>query len=270
MGGSESTGRKVSFGLDEDDRVRVLHGIKLSEDVVKRMKESSGQSTPSVSDHGSSHRGAGSSTGPKPPSDESAGKKSTEREEELYKRYEREQALVHEELARIAKRERMAGQESLALAVTRERAQASEEKQKTKVMVSTNPAARKAKQLERKEAELKRLDAFYKEQLAHLEKKNIEYYKLTSEQFREAATQAEAHVKKRNVEPVCSNLQSEILRCYREHQHETLNCSDLAREYKQCINAAKKVRTPCELYNYQHTTKNIMYLHNKQCTSITL
>lgn len=234
MGGSESTGRKVSFGLDEDDRVRVLHGIKLSEDVVKRMKESSGQSAPSVSDHGSSHRGAGStssSTGPKPPSEESSGKKSTEREEELYKRYEREQALVQEELARIAKRERMAGQESLALAVTRERAQASEEKQKTKVM---------AKQLERKEAELKRLDAFYKEQLAHLEKKNIEYYKLTSEQFREAATQAEAHVKKRNVEPVCSNLQSEILRCYREHQYETLNCSDLAREYKQCINAAKK------------------------------
>ncbi|MGH0165558.1 UNVERIFIED_CONTAM: hypothetical protein FKN15_066998 [Acipenser sinensis] len=77
-------------------------------------------------------------------------------------KYEREQALVQEELARIAKRERMAGQESLALAVTRERAQASEEKQKTKVMV---------KQLERKEAELKRLDAFYKEQLAHLEKK---------------------------------------------------------------------------------------------------
>ncbi|XP_058844769.1 MICOS complex subunit mic25-a-like isoform X1 [Acipenser ruthenus] len=241
MGGSESTGRKVSFGLDEDDRVRVLHGIKLSEDVVKRMKETSGQSTPSVSDHGSSHRGAGSSpssTGPKPPSEESSGKKSTEREEELYKRYEREQALVQEELARIAKRERMAGQESLALAVTRERAQASEEKQKTKVMPADLDAW--AKQLERKEAELKRLDAFYKEQLAHLEKKNIEYYKLTSEQFREAATQAEAHVKKRNVEPVCSNLQSEILRCYREHQHETLNCSDLAREYKQCINAAKK------------------------------
>ncbi|XP_058856155.1 MICOS complex subunit mic25-a-like isoform X1 [Acipenser ruthenus] len=241
MGGSESTGRKVSFGLDEDDRVRVLHGIKLSEDVVKRMKETSGQSTPSVSDHGSSHRGAGSSpssTGPKPPSEESSGKKSTEREEELYKRYEREQALVQEELARIAKRERVAGQESLALAVTWERAQASEEKQKTKVMPADLDAW--AEQLERKEAQLKRLDAFYKEQLAHLEKKNIEYYKLTSEQFREAATQAEAHVKKRNVEPVCSNLQSEILRCYREHQHETLNCSDLAREYKQCINAAKK------------------------------
>ncbi|XP_041130862.1 MICOS complex subunit mic25a-like isoform X2 [Polyodon spathula] len=234
MGGSESTSRKVSFGLDEDDRVRVLHGIKLSEDVVKRMKESSGQSKPSFSDHGSSHRETGSSpssTGPKPPSEESSGKKITEREEELYKRYEREQALVQEELARIAKRERVAGQESLTLAVMRERAQAIEEKQKTKVM---------AKQLERKEADLKHLDAFYKEQLAHLEKKNIEYYKLTSEQFHEAATQAEAHVKKRNLEPVCSNLQLEILRCYREHQHETLNCSDLAREYKQCINAAKK------------------------------
>ncbi|KAK6474050.1 MICOS complex subunit mic25-a-like [Huso huso] len=234
MGGSESTGRKVSFGLDEDDRVRVLHGIKVRIQILKDLYNYSLLQCVKPSIYTDVW------PCPKPPSEESSGKKSTEREEELYKRYEREQALVQEELARIAKRERMAGQESLALAVTRERAQASEEKQKTKVMVSTNTAARKAEQLERKEAELKRLDAFYKEQLAHLEKKNIEYYKLTSEQFREAATQAEAHVKKRNVEPVCSNLQSEILRCYREHQHETLNCSDLAREYKQCINAAKK------------------------------
>ncbi|KFQ39114.1 hypothetical protein N332_05027, partial [Mesitornis unicolor] len=42
MGGSESSlgGRKVSFGLDEREQVRVLQGIRLSEDVVNRMKES--------------------------------------------------------------------------------------------------------------------------------------------------------------------------------------------------------------------------------------
>jgi len=51
----------------------------------------------------------------------------------------------------------------------------------------------------------------------------------------------------RNVEPVCSNLQSQILNCYRENREQTLQCSDLAKEYMQCINAAKKVRNPKDL-----------------------
>ncbi|NXI20754.1 MIC25 protein, partial [Irena cyanogastra] len=43
MGGSESSqgGRRVSFGLDEREQVRVLQGIRLTEDVVNRMKASS-------------------------------------------------------------------------------------------------------------------------------------------------------------------------------------------------------------------------------------
>ncbi|NXH86174.1 MIC25 protein, partial [Edolisoma coerulescens] len=43
MGSSESShgGRRVTFGLDEREQVRVLQGIRLTEDVVNRMKESS-------------------------------------------------------------------------------------------------------------------------------------------------------------------------------------------------------------------------------------
>ncbi|XP_015203531.1 MICOS complex subunit mic25a isoform X3 [Lepisosteus oculatus] len=248
MGGSESVTRKVSFGLDEEDRVRVLHGIKLSEDVIRKMKEKSAESKPSASDEWSSSQTESSkdSSGSKMHS----GHTVTVKEEELYRRYEREKAMVQEELARIARKERESVRDELSLAVLRERAHTRQEAEKAKVLMaattlhSVAPSLRnevlKAKQLERKEAELKLLDTFYKEQLAHLEKKNIEYYKLTSEQFHEAAAQAEAHVKKRRVEPLCSNLQSEILRCYRENKEQTLNCSDLAKEYMQCINAAKK------------------------------
>ncbi|TKS77100.1 MICOS complex subunit mic25a [Collichthys lucidus] len=44
----------------------------------------------------------------------------------------------------------------------------------------------------------------------------------------------------RNTDPVCSGLQTQILSCYRENREQTLRCSDLAKEYMQCINAAKK------------------------------
>uniref|UniRef100_A0A8K9VFX8 CHCH domain-containing protein n=1 Tax=Oncorhynchus mykiss TaxID=8022 RepID=A0A8K9VFX8_ONCMY len=98
----------------------------------------------------------------------------------------------------------------------------------------------RAKQLEKKEAELKALDAFFKEQLAQLEKRNLDRYKQTEKQFHDQATKSEALVKARNTEPVCINLQSQILNCYKENREQTLQCSDLAKTYMQCIDAAKK------------------------------
>lgn len=53
----------------------------------------------------------------------------------------------------------------------------------------------------------------------------------------------------RNTDPVCSGLQAQILSCYRENRDQTLKCSDLAKEYMQCINAAKKVRV-LDIYDF--------------------
>ncbi|XP_042705770.2 MICOS complex subunit MIC25 isoform X15 [Chrysemys picta bellii] len=218
MGGSESShgNRKVSFGLDEQERVRVLQGIRLSEDVVNRMKETSqlkGDQRPSSFPSPSSCGTAPSpqaaegkpkfTTGIHPPTASSSGRKPSEAEEDLYKRYEREQALVQEELLRLAKREREAASECLNTTLQREKN-------------STNEERQKAVQL------------------------NAEIYKLTSEQFHEAATGAENHIKRRNTEPLCAGLQSEILKCYQENKHEVLKCSELAKEYQRCVSAAQK------------------------------
>ncbi|KFR02256.1 hypothetical protein Y956_14318, partial [Nipponia nippon] len=216
-------GRKVSFGLDEREQVRVLQGIRLSEDVVNRMKESpqskrDNQRSPCASD------------GTAPPSPAAEGKPKSP-EQELYRRYEQEQALVQEELLRLAKREREAASEALNTALQRERNNTNEERQR---------AAQLAVELRGREAELKRQEAFYKEQLGRIERKNAEIYKLTSEQYQEAATKAEEWIKRRNTDPVCASLQSEILKCYQENKHEVLKCSELAKEYQRCVSAAQK------------------------------
>ncbi|XP_015281568.1 PREDICTED: MICOS complex subunit MIC25 [Gekko japonicus] len=115
MGGNESSlgSRKVSFELDEHERVRVLQGIRLSEDVVNRMKEphqpKRDQQSTSPSPPSSSEVTEGESklsTGVHPPTVDSLGRKPSEAEADLYKRYEQEQAMVQEELLRLAKRER--------------------------------------------------------------------------------------------------------------------------------------------------------------------
>ncbi|XP_064309825.1 MICOS complex subunit MIC25 isoform X4 [Phalacrocorax carbo] len=215
MGGSESShgGRKVSFGLDEREQVRVLQGIRLSEDVVNRMKESPQSKRDNQRSPRSSNGTAPSSpaaegkpkspTGIQPPMASDSGQKSSAAEQELYRRYEQEQALVQEELLRLAKREREAASEALTTALQRERNNTNEERQR----------------------------------VAQL---NAEIYKLTSEQYQEAATKAEEWIKRRNTDPVCASLQSEILKCYQENKREVLKCSELAKQYQRCVSAAQK------------------------------
>ncbi|KAG7280822.1 hypothetical protein CRUP_010804 [Coryphaenoides rupestris] len=94
-----------------------------------------------------------------------------------------------------------------------------------------------AKKLQKKDADLKAMDAFYKEQLALLEKRSKRIFI--------------AH-KARGTEAVCSGLQAQILSCYRENRQETLRCSDLAKEYRQCISTAKKQQQ--QQQQQQHTS----------------
>uniref|UniRef100_A0A671RVJ9 MICOS complex subunit mic25a n=1 Tax=Sinocyclocheilus anshuiensis TaxID=1608454 RepID=A0A671RVJ9_9TELE len=240
MGSGESTPRRVSFGLDEDDRVRILRGVKLSEDVLQRMRNASADPRPPVNNKenlGQQTR-TSSTSDPQPPKTQ-ARTTFPDTKEELRKRYEQQQAIIQEELAHIARKEREAARQDITRAVQRERVQTRQESEKAKQVSMTYSTGN---QLEKKEMELKVLEAFYKEQITQLEKKNEERFKTSAEQFHTAATRSEANIKQRNVEPVCSNLQAQILNCYRENREQTLQCSDLAKEYMQCINAAKKVR----------------------------
>ncbi|XP_049436726.1 MICOS complex subunit mic25a isoform X1 [Epinephelus fuscoguttatus] len=249
MGSGESTTRKVSFGVDDEDRVRILRGVKLSEDVLQRMRgvaniapERTPSSTSSPQkDTGASHS---SNSSPRPqqspqsraqPSNQSSSSKPASYAKEEQRRFERQQTILKEELAKVAQREK----EEMTKAKVRERQHLRQEAQNTKKM-SADEIEAMAQQLQKKDAQLKALDAFYKEQLAQLEKRNLERYEQSKEEFHQAASKTEANVRSRNTDPVCSGLQAQILSCYRENRDQTLRCSDLAKEYMQCINAAKK------------------------------
>ncbi|CAN9515853.1 unnamed protein product [Ophioblennius macclurei] len=241
MGSGESTTRKVSFGVDDEDRVRILRGVKLSEDVLQRMRGVANiapERTPSPTsspqkDTGASPSGASrSGSPPRKTSQHRAtptpppGKPASHAKEEQ-KRFERQQTMLKDEMAKVAQRER----EEAAKAMSRERLHARKEAEKVKQL---------AQQLQKKDSQLKALDAFYKEQLAQLEKRNLERYRESKEQFHEAASKTEANIRARNTGAVCSGLQAQILSCYKDSGDRSLDCSDLTKEYMQCINAAKK------------------------------
>ncbi|XP_019133215.1 coiled-coil-helix-coiled-coil-helix domain containing 6b isoform X4 [Larimichthys crocea] len=238
MGGNGSTTRKVSFGLDEDEKVTVIEGVKLSEDVLRRMRESQGYDSakppPSLPDS------LKPPSSPKPTSPST-----TEVHEEMRKNYERQQALVQEQLAQLAQRERESatttGLDELNPALIIEKAKAHEEQEKAKILPADLDAW--ARQLENREKELASISSFYKEQLEILEKRNLENYKQTAEQYNQAATEAEAHIRPRQTASLCTELQAKVLQCYRENPQQTLHCSSLAKQYMACVQQAKSSLT---------------------------
>lgn len=133
--------------------------------------------------------------------------------------------------ARDLERERAAANEQLTRAVLRERISSEEERMKAKHL---------ARQLEEKDRVMRKQDAFYKEQLARLEERSSEFYKVTTEEYQKAAEEVEAKFKRYEYHPVCADLQTKILQCYRQNTQQTLSCSALASQYMHCVNHAKQ------------------------------
>uniref|UniRef100_A0A6I8SUU2 Coiled-coil-helix-coiled-coil-helix domain containing 3 n=1 Tax=Xenopus tropicalis TaxID=8364 RepID=A0A6I8SUU2_XENTR len=154
------------------------------------------------------------------------------RQSENHKRLEQEKLIVQEEIGKAIERERNASSEQLTRAVLREKAAAEEERLKSKTF---------AKKLNEKERELKRLDEYYKDQLARLEERSAQFYKVTTEQYQKAASEVEARFKRYEAHPVCADLQAKIFQCYQQNPQQSLSCSTLASQYLHCVNGAKQV-----------------------------
>ncbi|XP_056897572.1 MICOS complex subunit mic25a-like isoform X1 [Takifugu flavidus] len=243
MGSAESTTRKVSFGVDDEDRVRILRGIKLSEDVLQRMRGVANIAPEHKSATSASEKATGAQQSQQNQQNhhwnQSNNTKPTSNSNDEQKPHEWQQKILKEELARMAQKEREAAREDMTKVLTRERLHTRQEAEKAKKL-SSDEIQFMIQQLQKKDSQLKALDAFYKEQLAQLENKNWERYNQSKEQFHQAASETEAKMRARITVPVCSNLQTQILSCYKGNKDHSLQCADLAKAYLQCIDAAKK------------------------------
>lgn len=140
------------------------------------------------------------------------------------------QSQVKDEVSRILSTERSAAQDNLQQAIIRERIASEDEKRRAQLY---------AKQLEALEADLQRRDTFYRDQVARLEERSAQFYKVTTDNYHKAADELNAKYKRYEVYPVCADLQGQILACYRENAGKTLQCSNIAALYLQCVNKAK-------------------------------
>lgn len=148
------------------------------------------------------------------------------------------QAQVMDEVSRTLALEK---QQSIQKAILRERITAEDERLQAQIY----QMERKARQLEERDKELRKQDVFYREQVAKLKERSAQFYKVTNENYHKAAEEVNAKFKRYEISPVCTDLQGQILKCYRENAGKTLLCSNIASQYMQCVNSAKqdKLRT---------------------------
>uniref|UniRef100_A0A8C6A390 MICOS complex subunit MIC25 n=1 Tax=Marmota marmota marmota TaxID=9994 RepID=A0A8C6A390_MARMA len=218
MGSTESCeSRRVSFGLDEEERVPGL-----SENVVNRMKDPCQPPSPpyctcTPAEGGSRAplRGMGDAG--------VLGRQGAEV-------FQQEQASIQEELFQVVTREREAAAKHLKAPPPRDSSCTDPEEPKS---------AQLARELESREAEQRRREAFYREQLERIGKKAERLGSLSSGQPGSPGLPCSVPRRPRRVEPVCSGLQAQILRCYRDHLSEVLCCSDLVKAYQHCVSAHK-------------------------------
>ncbi|XP_045081620.1 MICOS complex subunit MIC19 isoform X8 [Coregonus clupeaformis] len=250
MGANNST-RRVSFESDENDNITVVKGIRLPVEVV---------APPPPAPEPEPVAAAPPPPSPPAVDEEELRKKITEdlqkgllkerakAEQELQAWLEEEkvhaasfaeaeaQASLKDEVGRILELERATTHNTLTQAVMRERVSAEDERLRAQLYEITW----KAKQLELRDQELKKQDAFYREQVARLEDRSAQFYKVTTENYHKAADGINAKFKRFEVSPVCADLQGQILKCYQEHTGKTLLCSTIASRYLQCVNQAKQ------------------------------
>ncbi|KAF4081280.1 hypothetical protein AMELA_G00159690 [Ameiurus melas] len=102
---------------------------------------------------------------------------------------------------------------------------------------------RKIQKLEEKERDLAKQDrvqSMYMEQIAKLEEKTAQFTRVTAESFKKGLEETHKRFKRYQIKPVCSELQSEILKCYLQNTGQTLTCSNIASQYVKCVNNAKQ------------------------------
>lgn len=87
---------------------------------------------------------------------------------------------------------------------------------------------------------MKKLNTLYKEHVAKLESKCNEFYKVTAESFQKGKEETHNRFARFDIQPVCGDLQNQILKCYKANTGKTLSCSSIASAYMQCVDNAKK------------------------------
>uniref|UniRef100_A0A672NFV9 Coiled-coil-helix-coiled-coil-helix domain containing 3b n=1 Tax=Sinocyclocheilus grahami TaxID=75366 RepID=A0A672NFV9_SINGR len=138
---------------------------------------------------------------------------------------------IQDEVQKLLEEEKASYQQTLADAIRMEQLNVQDERLITQYY---------AQKLEEKEKDLENQDALFREQIAKMQEKMAQFTKVTAENYKKGLEDAHNHFRRCQIKPVCSDLQSQILKCYAENKGQTMSCSSIASLYIQCVDRARQ------------------------------
>ncbi|XP_067235313.1 coiled-coil-helix-coiled-coil-helix domain containing 3b isoform X2 [Chanodichthys erythropterus] len=141
------------------------------------------------------------------------------------------QLQIQEEVQKVLEEEKASYQQTLADAIRREQVNVQDERLITQYY---------AQKLDEKEKDLKNQDTLFREQIAKMQEKTAQFTKVTAENYRKGLEDATNRFRRYQIQPVCLDLQSQIMKCYAENKGQTMSCSNIASLYIQCVDRAKQ------------------------------
>uniref|UniRef100_A0A8C1SIU0 Coiled-coil-helix-coiled-coil-helix domain containing 3b n=1 Tax=Cyprinus carpio TaxID=7962 RepID=A0A8C1SIU0_CYPCA len=138
---------------------------------------------------------------------------------------------IQDEVRKLLEEEKASYQQTLADAIRMEQLKVQDEHLITQYY---------AQKLEEKEKDLENQDALFREQIAKMQEKMAQFTKVTAENYKKGLEDAHNRFRRCQIKPVCSDLQSQILKCYAENKGQTMSCSSIASLYIQCVDRARQ------------------------------
>ncbi|XP_051979230.1 coiled-coil-helix-coiled-coil-helix domain containing 3b isoform X5 [Xyrauchen texanus] len=143
---------------------------------------------------------------------------------------------IQKEVQKVLEEEKVSYQHTLADAIRREQLNIQDDH----LIAQYYWMDRKAQKLEEKQKDLEKQDGLFRDQVAKLQEKAAQFTKVTSENYKKGFEDTHNRFRRYQIKPVCSDLQSQILKCYAENKGQTLTCSNIASLYIQCVDRAKQ------------------------------
>ncbi|XP_065909394.1 MICOS complex subunit MIC19-like [Dysidea avara] len=91
--------------------------------------------------------------------------------------------------------------------------------------------------------DLKRELAWYKQELQKEQRKIEHFQQMSAQHFSQEAEVVHQKFESTpltKLVPVCKDLEQQVLQCYKQNPGRSLNCSDVVRNYQECVNKARK------------------------------
>ncbi|XP_066525787.1 coiled-coil-helix-coiled-coil-helix domain containing 3b isoform X2 [Hoplias malabaricus] len=157
---------------------------------------------------------------------------------------------IQAEVQKVLEGEQIALQQSLKDAVMKERMNTEDERLVAQYYIQ---------KLEEKDRDLAKQELLYRERITKLEEKTVQFTRVTAESFKKGLEDTRNRFKRYQITTVCSELQSEVLKCYRENLSKTLTCSNIASLYMQCVDNAKQVYPSFVLWSLKGCLRRELY-----------